>query len=283
MRVQELLRQSGEVRDRGAAPPRVRFGHGISLVVLLVSMGWAMLIEGRHSAERAAAAAVNGAPSQEAEVDAGHHRTRAAESARDPAGGPEPVAGPGAGSPTLCSLPRTEPATERLGAGGHRVRRRHIDRALRRRRQILNMPIMIYTLNMPTVVAIGTASLVTSSVAVYSGLRYVMQGMVLRTRRPSAHRIARWRAVGRPPLAPVARRPLAAVLRLHGDGHRRCHRPRRRAQGVFFSVIGATLRNPPPPPGPRRSSAAAGRPLSLLSWLFLALIVTLALLGDAGA
>jgi len=44
---------------------------------------------------------------------------------------------------------------------------------------VINMPILIYVLGMPTVVAVGTASLQTTIVSIYSGARHLMLGNVL--------------------------------------------------------------------------------------------------------
>lgn len=180
VRVQKILRQSGDIVIAGRLMPAFDLGMAFLFVVLLVSMGWAMAIEGRRAARRAAGGSVRAAAGQEAEITAGSEPDEGGPKAAEP----RPTAlsrwlarvqvRP---SIALAHAPEREisvwvPAgvgyavailTGLLGVGGG----------------FLNMPIMIYGLNVPTVVAIGTASLVTSAVAVYSGLRYVMQGMVL--------------------------------------------------------------------------------------------------------
>lgn len=44
---------------------------------------------------------------------------------------------------------------------------------------VVTMPLMIYVLGMPTLIGVGTAAFLSTVVAIYSGIRYIMLGMVV--------------------------------------------------------------------------------------------------------
>lgn len=172
VRVQSSLRGIGDVEIAG----RVISGFDLSMaflfVVLLGSMGWAMLVETKKAAERAASHSEEAAAREE-EVGGRESLSEARQSLF------------GRWLAQVNARPRftlsTDPTrrmslwvpagigfcvailTGLLGVGGG----------------FINMPVLIYVLGVPTVTAVGTASLITSSVAVYGGLRYLTLGMVV--------------------------------------------------------------------------------------------------------
>ncbi len=173
VRVQKTLSAIGDVTIGGRSVSGFDLSMAFLFVVLLGSLGWAMLVETQKTSSRAVRGSARSeqAATRDDNNDEGRSEPSQSIMARWIA---QVQARPRF---TLSTDPDRQmslwvPAgigffvailTGLLGVGGG----------------FINMPVLIYVLNLPTVVAVGTASLITSSVAVYSGARYLMMGMVL--------------------------------------------------------------------------------------------------------
>ena len=196
VRVQHVLRRVGEIEVARGSTSGFDLCMAFLFVVLLVTTGWAMIVETGRTRRRAGVPRVAGAiPGS---------FSRGEEAAALDAGGPQPAAsGCDAGDGEISGTYEPRPSAFSRWLGTVRARPCFVLASDRGRELsvwvplgigftvailtgllgvgggFVNMPVLIYVLNMPTVIAIGTSSLVTSAVSLYSGLRYVMQDMVI--------------------------------------------------------------------------------------------------------
>lgn len=197
VRMQASLRAIGDIEVGGKVLSGFDLSMAFLFIVLLTCLGWAMLVETRRSLLRTSARSnVNGS------VHDRTHREEAAtqegKSTADQSGAYDFHHKPGAASSTE---PQPSRLAKWLNAVTWKPRIRLTSDAERRISLwvpagigffvailtgllgagggIIIMPVLIYVLGVPTVIGIGTSSLIVSCVAVYSGLRYIMQGMVV--------------------------------------------------------------------------------------------------------